>query len=83
MADLKGKEKELKETLEREREEIKKMYADVQKRLKSESDRIQKDIRKEYRQARKYVKKNPETGVGAALAGGFLLGLVIAKLLKR
>jgi ElaB/YqjD/DUF883 family membrane-anchored ribosome-binding protein len=83
MADLKQAEKEIKETIQREKDELRNTYNDVVKKLRSEGDRLQGDIRKEYKNARKYVKKNPETGVGVALAGGVFLGIVIANILKR
>lgn len=83
MADLKQAEKEIKETLQREKEELRETYNDVVKRLRSEGDRLQGDIRKEYKNARKYVKKNPETGVGVAIAGGIFIGIVIANILKK
>jgi len=83
MADLKQTEKEIKETLQREKEELRNTYNDVVKKLRTEGDRLQGDIRKEYKNARKYVKKNPETGVGVALAGGVFLGIVIANILKK
>lgn len=83
MADLKEKEEELKETLEKERKELKNTYADIRKKLKSEGDRLQGELQKEYSQARDYVEKNPETGVGVALAGGLLLGFAIAKLFNK
>jgi ElaB/YqjD/DUF883 family membrane-anchored ribosome-binding protein len=83
MADLKAKEKELKEALQKEKEELKNTYNDIRERLKSESDRLQDDIQKEYEHARKYVKQHPETGVGIALAGGLLIGFALAKLLNR
>ena len=83
MADLKQAEKEIKETLQREKEELRNTYNDVAKKLRTEGDRLQGDIRKEYKNAKKYVKKNPETGVGVALAGGIFLGIVIANILKK
>ncbi len=83
MADLKAKEEELKETLKKEREELKDTYDDIRKRLKTEGDRLQGELQKEYKNARKYVEKNPETGVGVALAGGLLLGFAIAKLFSK
>jgi len=83
MADLKQAEKDIKETLQREKEELKNTYNDVVKKLRTEGDRLQGDIRKEYKNAKKYVKKNPETGVGVALAGGIFLGIVIANILKK
>ena len=83
MADLKAKEEELKETLKKEREELRNTYDDVRKRLKSEGDRLQGEFRREYDTARKYVEKNPETGVGVALAGGLLLGFALAKLFSK
>lgn len=83
MAELKQTEKEIRDTLLREKEELKSTYNDVMKKLRTEGDRLQGDIRKEYKNARKYVKKNPETGVGVALAGGVFLGIVIANILKK
>lgn len=83
MADLKAKEEELKETLKKEREELRNTYDDVRKRLKTEGERLQGDLRKEYDTARKYVEKNPEAGVGVALAGGLLLGFALAKLFSK
>lgn len=83
MADLKAKEEELKEALEKEKKQLKDTYADIRKKLKSEGDRLQGELQKEYSQARKYVEKNPETGVGVALAGGLLLGFAIAKLFNK
>jgi ElaB/YqjD/DUF883 family membrane-anchored ribosome-binding protein len=83
MADLKNTEKELKEAIKKEKEALNEAYNDVIHKLKDERDRITKDIRGEYKQARKYVKKNPETGLGIALAGGLLVGFVLAKLFNR
>ena len=83
MADLKNTEKELKEAIKKEKEALNEAYNDVIHKLKDERDRITKDIRGEYKQARKYVKKNPETGIGIALAGGLLVGFVLAKLFNR
>lgn len=83
MADLKNTEKELKEAIKKEKEALNEAYNDVIHKLKDERDRITKDIRGEYKQARKYVKKNPETGLGIALAGGLLVGFVVAKLFNR
>lgn len=83
MADLKQTEKEIKDTLLREKEELRNTYNDVVKKLRTEGERLQGDIRKEYKNAKKYVKKNPETGVGVALAGGVFLGIVIANILKK
>ncbi len=83
MADLKAKEKEIKEALQQEREQLKETYNEILSRLKSEGEKLQGDIQKEYKNARKYVEKNPETGLGVALAGGLLIGFAIAKLLKK
>ena len=83
MANLKDKEKELKETLRKEREELRDIYADIQNLLIKEGEKLQDDIRREYKQAKTYVEKNPETGVGAALASGFVLGLLVAKLFRK
>ena len=81
--DLKEKEKQIKETLMKEKEELMVAYSDLIQKLRSEGEKIQLDMRKEYDNAKKYVKKNPETGVGIALAGGLIIGLAIAKLLKK
>lgn len=80
MADL--KEKEIKEALQKEREQLKETYNDIVLRLKTEGEKLQSDIQKEYENARKYVKKNPETGLGIALAGGLIIGFAIAKLIR-
>jgi len=81
--DIKEKEKQLKDALVKEKEELKATYNDILSKLKVEGEKLQVDLRKEYDNAKKYVKKNPETGLGAALAGGLLIGLAIAKLLKK
>ncbi len=83
MADFKITEKELKDAIKKEKEALNAAYNDVIDRLQNERNRITKEIRGEYKQARKYVKKNPETGLGVALAGGLLVGFVIAKLINR
>lgn len=83
MADTKSTEKELKEAIKKEKEALNDAYGDMLKKLNSERDKISKEIRSEYKNARKYVKKNPETGLGVALAGGLLVGFVLAKLFNR
>lgn len=83
MPDLKATEKEIRETLLKEKEELKKSYNNIVKRLQNEGEKLQGEIQKEYKSAKKYVKKNPETGVGVALASGLLIGLALAKLLRR
>jgi ElaB/YqjD/DUF883 family membrane-anchored ribosome-binding protein len=83
MVDLKKTEKEIKESIQKEKKALNEAYNNYVDRLKNESDKIQKEIRSEYKTAKKYVKKNPETGVGIALAGGLLVGFVIAKLFNR
>ena len=83
MADLKAKEEELKEALKKEKEELRNTYDEVRKKLKTEGERLQGELTKEYDNARKYVEKNPEAGVGVALAGGLLLGFAIAKLFNK
>lgn len=80
---IKEKEKQLKDALVKEKEELKVAYYDILDKLKVEGEKLQVDLRKEYDNAKKYVKKNPETGVGVALAGGLLIGFVIAKLLRK
>ena len=81
--DIKEKERQLKDALLKEKEELRATYNDIIGKLKVEGEKLQVDLRKEYDNAKKYVKKNPETGVGVALAGGLLIGIVIAKLLKK
>ena len=81
--DFKEKEKQIKDTLMKEKEELKVAYSDLIEKLRSEGEKIQLDLRNEYDNAKMYVKKNPETGVGIALAGGLIIGLAIAKLLKK
>ncbi len=83
MTDLKAKEQEIKDTLLREKEELKKTYNEIVDMLKKEGDKLQGDIQQEYENARKYVKQHPETGIGIALAGGLLIGFAIAKILSR
>ena len=81
--DIKEKEKQLKDALLKEKEELRATYNDILSKLKVEGEKLQVDFRKEYDNAKKYVKKNPETGVGVALAGGLLIGLLVAKILKK
>lgn len=83
MADLKKTEKEIKDIINKEKEALNDAYSDLLNKLKSEREKFQKDLQNEYKSARKYVKKNPETGLGIALAGGLLVGLVIGKILNR
>ena len=83
MADVKSKEKELKEALRKEKEELRETYVDIIERLKTEGEKLQGDIRNEYNHAKKYVEKNPESGVGLALVGGVLIGYAISKLLSK
>ena len=81
--DIKAKEQELKTLFEKEKEELKKTYSEIADKLKTEGDRLQVDLRKEYDLAKKYVKEHPETSIGAAVAGGLIAGILIAKLLKK
>lgn len=83
MADLKATEKEIKEIIQKEKDALSKAYGDVLNKLQDERNKLQKELRSEYKTAKKYVKKNPESGVGIALAGGVLLGIVIGKLINR
>lgn len=83
MADLKSTEKEIKEIIQKEKDALSKAYGDVLNKLQDERSKLQKELRNEYKTAKKYVKKNPESGVGIALAGGVLLGIVIGKLINR
>jgi ElaB/YqjD/DUF883 family membrane-anchored ribosome-binding protein len=83
MADFKKAEKEIRDTIAKEKEALNDAYNDVLDKLKDERNKIQKELRNEYKSAKKYVKKNPETGVGIALAGGVLVGLILSKLFNR
>ncbi len=83
MADLKDKEQEIKDTIQKEKEELKNTYNEIIEKLKTEGERLQGDIQREYENARKYVKEHPETGVGVALAGGLLIGFAISKILSK
>lgn len=83
MADLKATEKELKDAISKEKEALNDAYDEIVKKLSKERDKITKDIRNEYKSARKYVKKNPETGLGVALAGGLIAGIVLATLFNK
>lgn len=83
MADLKATEKEIKEIIQKEKDALSKAYGDALNKLQDERNKLQKELRSEYKTAKKYVKKNPESGVGIALAGGVLLGIVIGKLINR
>tara|TARA_R100001143_G_C3361367_1_gene137156 strand:- start:99069 stop:99317 length:249 start_codon:yes stop_codon:yes gene_type:complete len=81
--DIKEKEKQLKDALLKEKEELRATYNDILSKLRVEGEKLQVDLRKEYDSAKKYVKKNPETGVGVALAGGLLIGILVSKILKK
>jgi ElaB/YqjD/DUF883 family membrane-anchored ribosome-binding protein len=83
MENVKKLEKDLKDIIEKEKEALNDAYDDMVIKLQKERDRLQKELRKEYKQAKKYVKKNPEISVGAAIAGGLVAGIVVAKLLNR
>lgn len=83
MADQKSIEKELKEIINKEKEALNDVYEDILYRLKEEREKLQDDIKNEYENAREYVKKNPETGVGIAAAGGFIAGVILTSLLRR
>lgn len=84
MADsMKSMEKEIKERLSKERENLESVYRDTIKKLEKERERLSEDLNKEYEQAKKYVSEHPEVGVGGAFAGGLLIGIIIAKLLKK
>lgn len=58
-----------------------KTYEDAISRLTAEKDRLERDLKKDYRSARRYVRTNPEQGIGASLAGGLIIGFILAKLL--
>lgn len=58
-----------------------KTYEDAVARLTSEKDRLERELKKDYRSARRYVRTNPEQGLGVSLAGGLIIGFILAKLL--
>lgn len=83
MPNQKTIEKELKDIVSKEKEALNDMYGDILRKLKNERENLQKDLKNEYENARKYVKKNPESGLGIAVAGGIIAGIVISKLISR
>lgn len=58
-----------------------KTYEEAVARLTAEKDRLERELKKDYRSARRYVRTNPEQGLGASLAGGLIIGFILAKLL--
>lgn len=83
MAD-KGKKKEtIDETLEEKKRSLENAYNELAEKLRDEKGRLERDMKHEYRNARRYVRANPEQGVGAAFAGGLLLGVILAKLMRH
>ncbi|MEX0823098.1 MAG: hypothetical protein WD008_01845 [Balneolaceae bacterium] len=83
MAVQKSKEKELKEAIAKEKEAIVDTYDEILNKFKAEREKLQKEVGREIENARKYVKDNPDTGVGIALAGGIIAGIIIGKILNR
>lgn len=83
MAEEKSKEKELKEAIAKEKEAIVDTYDEILSKFKAEREKLQKEVGREIENARKYVKDNPDTGVGIALAGGIIAGIIIGKILNR
>lgn len=83
MAEEKSKEKELKEAIAKEKEAIVDTYDEILSKFKEEREKLQKEVGREIDNARKYVKDNPDTGVGIALAGGIIAGIIIGKILNR
>lgn len=82
-----------KEELERELEQLEasarelkdrgvKGYEQLIDRLEAERDNIRKEIDHEYKEARRYVRSNPEEGILAAVVGGFVLGLLLGRIMK-
>ncbi|MEX0770365.1 MAG: hypothetical protein WD035_06505 [Balneolaceae bacterium] len=83
MAD-KGKKKDMiDETLEEKKRSLENAYNELANKLRDEKGRLEQDMKHEYRNARRYVRANPEQGVGAAFAGGLLLGVILAKLMRH
>lgn len=83
MAEEKSKETELKEAIAKEKEAIVDTYDEILSKFKAEREKLQKEVGREIDNARKYVKDNPDTGVGIALAGGIIAGIIIGKILNR
>ncbi len=75
-------EKELKDRLSKERENLESVYKETLKKLEQERDRLSNDLHREYENAKKYVSDHPEVGVGGAFAGGLLIGIILTKILK-
>ena len=83
MADSKSTEEKLKKALKKEKENIEEFYSNILGNLDIERERIQDEIRREFRTARRYVRANPEIGVGAAFAGGILVGVLLSAMFKK
>lgn len=83
MADKEKKEETIDETLEEKKRSLEKAYKELAGKLRDEKGRLEQDMKHEYRNARRYVRANPEQGVGAAFAGGLLLGVILAKLMRH
>lgn len=83
MSDIKDAEKELREAIRKEKKALNDAYDEVVGKLRKEQRRITDEIQKEVDQARTYVKKNPEAGLGIALASGLVIGIAISRLFKR
>lgn len=74
---------ELKDALEKEKQNVEDRYSQILDNLDYEKTRIQNEIRREFRTARRYVRANPEIGVGAAFASGVLVGAVIVSIFRN
>ncbi|MGM0589524.1 MAG: DUF883 family protein [Bacteroidota bacterium] len=63
--------------------ELEHKYDYLINRLNEERGRVERDLVHEYRNLRRYVRAHPEEGLGIALAGGFVLGLLIGKMTSK
>jgi ElaB/YqjD/DUF883 family membrane-anchored ribosome-binding protein len=63
--------------------ELEHKYDYLINRLNEERSKVERDLVHEYRNVRRYVRAHPEEGLGLALAGGFVLGLLVGKLTKK
>lgn len=83
MADQKTIEKELRDIIKKEKDALNDVYEDILDRLKNEREKLKKEIKNEYENAREYVEKNPESGIGMAVVGGMIAGVILTKLLSK
>lgn len=83
MEKSKSMEEELKDALNKEKKNVEDRYSQILSSLDQEKEKIQNEIRREFRTARRYVRANPEVGVGAAFAGGIIVGVLFSTIFKK